>query len=233
MKAFKLYFDKDKETAWLNEKAAEGWAMTGFFAGLYSFERCEPGKYEYQIDICGRFGSVDEDYRSFMREAGIEIVQSWGYWVILRKEADGEPFELYTDVDSRIEHYTKILKMFRVVTILELICMFVELFAAVRTGDPVFFALFFLLFAIVVAFARINFHTQDMIATLNEQKSGIEEPRKRRPSLMLALGLLVNSIGLLTRDSLPPAIGLFITLAAIVLMLLGIAQTAADISRDR
>lgn len=153
--------------------------------------------------------------------------------MLIRKEADGEPFELYTDVDSRIEHYTKILKMFRVVTILELICMFVELFAAVRLGDPVFYAFFFLLFAIVVAFARSNIHTQDMIATLKEQKSGIEEPGKRRPSLMLALGLLVNSIGLLTRDSLPHALGLFITLAAIVLMILGIAQTAADISREK
>ena len=31
---FKLYFDKDKETQWLNEMSQKGWAMTGFFAGF-------------------------------------------------------------------------------------------------------------------------------------------------------------------------------------------------------
>lgn len=39
---FRLYFDKDKETAWLNEMSGCGWAMNGFFAGFYRFEKCEP-----------------------------------------------------------------------------------------------------------------------------------------------------------------------------------------------
>ena len=51
MKKFRMYFDKDKETAWLNEMAAEGYALTSFFAGLYTFDECVPGKYTYQIDF--------------------------------------------------------------------------------------------------------------------------------------------------------------------------------------
>ena len=48
---FRLYFDKDKETAWLNEMSRRGWAMNGFFAGFYRFEKCDPGEYIYQIDF--------------------------------------------------------------------------------------------------------------------------------------------------------------------------------------
>ena len=38
MTKFRLYFDKDKETAWINEMVKKGYAMTGFFAGFYQFE---------------------------------------------------------------------------------------------------------------------------------------------------------------------------------------------------
>ena len=52
---FKLCFDKDKETQWLNEMANLWWAMTSFFVGFYKFERCEKGKYSYQIDFGNKF----------------------------------------------------------------------------------------------------------------------------------------------------------------------------------
>ena len=118
MTKFRLYLDKDKETTWINEMAAQGYALTGYCMGFYKFEESEPGKYTYQIDFGDKMFAVDENYREFMAENNIEIVSLWGYWIILRKLAcDGE-FELYTDVDSSIEHYTKILKMFKVVTII-------------------------------------------------------------------------------------------------------------------
>ena len=88
---FKLYFDKDKETQWLNEMSQKGWAMTGFFAGFYRFEPCEKGKYTYQIDFGNEFFSVSDDYREFMSDSDIEIIQSWGFWVFLRKlSSEGE-----------------------------------------------------------------------------------------------------------------------------------------------
>ena len=115
---FRLYWDKDKETVWLNDMAAKGYAMTGFFAGFYTFEKCEPGEYTYQIDFGDKFGSVTNDYREFMEETGVEIVQTWGFWVILRKKTADGPFVLYTDVDSQITHYTKIRNMFKVAAII-------------------------------------------------------------------------------------------------------------------
>lgn len=41
---YRFYLDKDAETAWLNQMAADGWAMKRFFAGFYDFETCENGE---------------------------------------------------------------------------------------------------------------------------------------------------------------------------------------------
>lgn len=99
MTKFRLYFDKDKETAWINEMVKKGYAMTGFFAGFYQFEACTPGEYVYQIDFGSKMFSVSNDYREFMEENNIEIVCLWGYWIILRKRTVDGKFVLYTDVD--------------------------------------------------------------------------------------------------------------------------------------
>ena len=121
MTKFRLMFDKDKETEWLNEMAANGYAMDSFFAGFYHFSPCEKGQWQYQIDI-GR----GESFSEFMEEMGVEVVQHWGPWVIVRREAgvaDGE-FVLYSDVDSQIAQYKKILILFKIVTIIELLGLF-------------------------------------------------------------------------------------------------------------
>lgn len=109
--------------------------MKGFFAGFYKFEVCKPGEYVYQIDFGTKLYAVSDDYREFMAENNIEIVCLWGYWIILRKRSSEGEFVLYTDVDSSIEHYTKILKMFKAVSIIELICFFVEVLAATSLSN--------------------------------------------------------------------------------------------------
>ena len=75
MRKFRLYLDKDKETAWLNEMSAQGWAAKGFFAGFYQFEACEKGEYVYQIDFGTKLFAASEDYRelSLSRHGGIGL----------------------------------------------------------------------------------------------------------------------------------------------------------------
>ena len=223
---FKLYFDKDKETQWLNEMSQKGWAMTGFFAGFYRFEPCEKGKYSYQIDFGNEFFSVSDDYREFMSDSDIEIIQSWGFWVFLRKLSSEGEFQLYTDVDSQIEHYKKIRNMFKAVTVLELICLFIELFSASMTNSPLLWSFVFLILAIIIAFFNITNRTNDIIHELTERKTGIEEPRSRSISIFLILGLLLNSCVLMMKDSIPSYIVCPLQLIVIVLMLVGVYQTA-------
>ncbi len=223
---FKLYFDKDKETQWLNEMANLGWAMTGFFAGFYTFERCKEGKYTYQIDFGNKFFSVSEDYREFMSEANIEIISTWGFWVILRKLTSKGEFELYSDVDSQIEHYQKIKKMFKIITIIELTCLFMEIFSATRTGSPFLWGFVFLILAFSLAFIKITLHTGDIIHELNERKTGIEEPRNRNVSAFLMIGFLLNSCALIIQDSVSIYTKRTIQILAIVFLIVGIYQTA-------
>lgn len=223
---FKLYFDKDKETQWLNEMSQKGWAMTGFFAGFYRFEPCEKGKYTYQIDFGNEFFSVSDDYREFMSDSDIEIIQSWGFWVFLRKLSSEGEFQLYTDVDSQIEHYKKIRNMFKAVTVIELICLFIELFSASMTNSPLLWSFVFLILAIIIAFFNITNRTNDIIHELTERKTGIEEPRSKSISIFLITGLLLNSCVLMMKDSIPSYIVCPLQLIVIVLMLVGVYQTA-------
>lgn len=226
MNVFKLYFDKDKETKWLNDMADQGWAMNGFFAGFYRFEPCEKGKYSYQIDFGNEFFSVSDDYREFMSDSDIEIIQSWGFWVFLRKLSSEGEFQLYTDVDSQIEHYKKIRNMFKAVTVIELICLFIELFSASMTKSPLLWSFVFLILAIIIAFFNITNRTNDIIHELTERKTGIEEPRSKSISIFLIIGLLLNSCVLMMKDSIPSYIVCPLQLIVIVLMLVGVYQTA-------
>lgn len=230
---FRLYYDKDKETVWLNEMAEKGYAMTGFFAGFYRFEECEPGQYVYQIDFGDKFFSLSNDYREFMEEAGVEIVQTWGYWIILRKLASEGEFQLYTDVDSNIEHYTKIRTMFKVVTVIELICFFIETWCAM-IGVKWAILCMFLIGAIIVAMMDATFKANRIIAELRERKGEVTNYRcgKERVSLFLVCGMLMNSCALLARESVHPYVTSTIQIIAILLMIIGLYRSGRKFEKN-
>lgn len=227
MTKFRLYLDKDKETAWINEMAAQGYALTGYYIGFYKFEECEPGKYTYQIDFGDKMFAVDDNYREFMAENNIEIVSLWGYWIFLRKlAADGE-FKLYTDVDSSIEHYTKILKMFKVVTIIELICFFVEVMGAMNGAGIGFFGML-LIGAIVIGCMRATISTKRKIAELKERKGEVITglaSGKTSPALISGLLLNAGALALKNGNTVSGSIIMVVQIIAIILMLVGIYQS--------
>ena len=105
----KLLFiwDWDEEERWLNEMADQGWHFVKYgFPCRYTFEQGEPGAYQYRLQaLNSRIGSKEsQDYLAFLREMNIELVNSYLFWVYLRKPNDGLPFELFSDVESRIKH---------------------------------------------------------------------------------------------------------------------------------
>lgn len=125
MRKIRIYFDKDKEEVWLNRMCAKGWAMTGFFLGVYTFQPCEPEKYTYRIDMPGEIGKNSirdqqkREYIEFVEETDAEYVCDWGWWVFFRKETAKGKFELYTDSESKIALYKRIRKMFFLIGLLE------------------------------------------------------------------------------------------------------------------
>ncbi len=230
MVKFKLMYDKDKETEWLNQMVAEGYALTGFFCGFYSFDKCQPGEYVYQVDFRKGFFCVDNDYREFMREAGVEIVCCWGFWVILRRKASEGPFELYTDVESTIEHYTTIRKMFKVAIAIEMLCLFLETFVAV-TGNMLAGIFVFLIAAIILPLVKEIIRINDILRELKSRLGQVEEScgEKRKVSLFLSIGLLCNGIAVLLQFLVENSVLDFVCGVmqgmAVILMVAGIYDT--------
>ena len=138
MLKFKLYYDKDEEEDWLRKMSLNGWAFKKFFLGFYTFEPCEPGEYNYQIDLLDSWKGDKDDYASFMKNAGIEVIGQWWRWVYLQKKAADGPFEMYTDVESKIAQYSKIENFFKVFLAIEIICFFMELVGTISTGSYIY-----------------------------------------------------------------------------------------------
>lgn len=132
-----------------------GWAFKKFFLGFYTFEKCESGEYVYQIDLLDSWSGEKDDYTAFMEDAGVKIIGQWWRWVYLQKKFSDGPFEMYTDVESKITQYSKIKKFFRVALIIDVICFLMELMAAISTGYYIFGVFTVLLAVICLAILKI------------------------------------------------------------------------------
>lgn len=99
----------EEEERWLNTMALEGWVLdrVGFFG--YEFLRCEPGEYTVRLEMHDH----DEAYLSFMAETGAEYVGRIVKWVYFRKKAELGAFDIFSDLDSRLNHLKRIGTMLR------------------------------------------------------------------------------------------------------------------------
>ena len=100
-------WDFEKEEDWLNEMAMNGWVLEDVGFCTYHFVRCEPGEYSVRLEMYPQ----DESYMSFMEETGAEYAGRMVRWVYFRKKTADGPFDLFSDIDSRISHLDKIGKL--------------------------------------------------------------------------------------------------------------------------
>lgn len=227
---FKLFFDTEKETKWLNEMSAKGYGLTDYGWGIYSFEKCLPGEYVYQIDIVDGFFNADDDYREFMENIGVELVCMWGCWVILRKRAADGPFRLYTDVESGIEHYSQIRVLFRVAIAILTFCLATLLFNAI-SGSLSSLALAFVVMALAAVIIRQVMHVNMILTELKErigEPVGFAIGKRRKLSGLIAWGFLFNSMGILLQGwKLPYEVYIrgIVHGLALVLLLIGFVHT--------
>jgi len=169
MKKFRLYYDKDAEQNWLQKMSSNGWALKNYFLGIYTFVPCEPDEYIYQIDLLDSC-SDEKDFLAFLEDSGVEVVSRWYRWVYLRKKTEDGPFEMYTDIDSKINQYSKIKKFFQTVLILEVICFFIEFSAALTSKSLLYWSLTILIGIIVLVFLRMVWKCQWKIEQLRQEK---------------------------------------------------------------
>ena len=118
---WKLYGDYEKEEKWLHVMAAKGLALHSYSWGRYVFEDSVPGEFVYRIELLKNLPSSPEgrEYLNFLEETGVICVAMYFRWVYLRKPSEAGPFDLYTDVDSRLAHYRNIAGFWNVTAFLE------------------------------------------------------------------------------------------------------------------
>lgn len=111
---FKLFVNYEKEEAWLNKLAAQGLHCVDYMMGRYTFEKGAPGEYTYRIQLLENVPTQAESraYLEFLEESGVEHIASHLRWVYLRKKTVDGPFELFSDISSRIAHYRRVVTMF-------------------------------------------------------------------------------------------------------------------------
>lgn len=118
----RLFLNYQREEQWINEMATDGWHLSDYKYTKYTFEKDEPGKYDYRIELLADPPTSDKgkEYLEFMEEAEVECVTISSNWAYFRKEATGEPFEIYTDYESRKKHLTRIITTLTIVMLMNL-----------------------------------------------------------------------------------------------------------------
>ena len=124
-------WDFEKEERWLNVMAMEGWALCEVGFCKYVFERTQPGEYIIRLEL----HQYDERYIEFMHDTGAEVAGRLFAWVYFRRKSELGPFDIFSDIDSKIAHLNKIGRMLAVIGCSNLIIGLVNSFnPSVRIG---------------------------------------------------------------------------------------------------
>ena len=124
-------WDFEKEERWLNEMAMDGWALCGVGFCKYVFERTQPGEYIIRLAL----HQHDERYIDFMHDTGAEVAGRLFAWVYFRRKSELGPFDIFSDIDSKITHLNKISRMLAVIGCANLIIGLINSFnPSVRIG---------------------------------------------------------------------------------------------------
>jgi len=176
--AWRWFSDYEKEETWLNEMAAKGLSLYSFSYGKYTFEETEPGKYIYQIELLENLPTSPESiaYLRFLEETGVVCVSSTFRWVYLRKEADSGPFELYTDIDSKIKRLSTVKNLWFTLVGIEFIVAAVNLalvicaWVTTRQVEWLNLGCMFLFAGVCLLLLRLGIRPAHKIKTLKREK---------------------------------------------------------------
>lgn len=127
-------WDFDKEEEWLENMARNGWVLDGVGFCTYHFIKTEPGEYSVRLQYLP-IADENTDYTNLLEESGAERVGRMVQWVYYRKKTADGPFQLFSDLDSRIAHLEKIAKLMLIIAVMNLAVGLVNSFnPVVRIG---------------------------------------------------------------------------------------------------
>ena len=138
---YKLFWvwEYDKEEKWLNEMAAQGWALSGVGFCRYTFDKAQPGEYTVRLQLLNQCPASAESmgYLRLVEDSGAEYVGRMMRWVYFRKKGDKD-FRLFSDNRSQAEYLGRIQRFLAPLTVANLgvglsnLCMGLSLPSAVN-----------------------------------------------------------------------------------------------------
>lgn len=120
----------DKEEAWLNEMAGNGWLLDGVGFCTFRFIPCEPDTYAVRLEM----HDADDSYLEFMKETGAEYVGRCLKWIYFRKNLKDGAFEIFSDIDSKVAHLNRILRFMKLFFWINLVFGLVNTYGATKNS---------------------------------------------------------------------------------------------------
>lgn len=166
-------WDFEKEEKWLNEMSSKGLQLVGVGFCKYVFEESLVDEYSYRLELLeNRISSLEStSYIEFLEETGVEYIGSVFRWSYFRKKVAAGKFEIYSDLDSKIKHYKRILKLFILVTPINLISSFnnLTMYIENRLTPAIVISMLGFLVSILLGFGI--FKVSKKISGLKKEKS--------------------------------------------------------------
>lgn len=98
----------EKEQAWLEEQASEGWSLEKTFFN-YRFVKAEAQEMVYRVDYFSITNKKKmEEYKAIFEESGWEFVHSSIGWHYFRIPASQYDTDIYSDPQSRIDQLKRV-----------------------------------------------------------------------------------------------------------------------------
>lgn len=162
----------DKEEKWLNDMAANGLNLVDASLFRYVFEEGPPGEYQYRLEFLDNLPAHPESrqYLYFMEDMGVEHIASVARWVYFRKKITDEPFEIFSDIDSKIKHLTRLNTLFIALMLMEFGMGLSNLNNAFRIESVTVYILCGILFACGLLFASGVFKITRKINKLKKER---------------------------------------------------------------
>jgi len=82
----------------------------------YTFKKSQPGEYIIRLEMC----DTNEEYLSLIKESGAEYLGRIGNWHYYCKRKELGPFNIYSDLDSKINHLDRIAKFLMIIAYLNI-----------------------------------------------------------------------------------------------------------------
>lgn len=146
-------WNDEKEEGWLSEMSQQGLHLEGIpFPGSYQFRKGEPGRYTYRLDYQSLKTKDKDSYLQLFSDAGWEIVGEMGGWMYFRYKANnGEPPEIYSDLESKIGKYQRVLGY--LVVFLPILVLMMPNIARAEGHGPIYAILGAINFLLMVLFS--------------------------------------------------------------------------------